>query len=183
MPHRGSPFLYAAAGCGTRTAEGNVPPSSGKQLPVSPALLHACPYSAFVLPAPAGDLLYHIPTSGKIQGHPLNSLKIHLNPCPFSLCPSSLCPSSLPPNRSSCSLTNGNAPDLGPGHFSSCGNIIRAAYFPAGSAALASAAALAFSAWAFLTALYFSFSSAVATGRMASRGQTLVQSLQPTHLS
>ena len=49
------------------------------------------------------------------------------------------------------------------------------------SAALASAAALAFSAWAFLMALYFSFSSAVAAGRMASLGQTLVQSLQPTH--
>ena len=56
-------------------------------------------------------------------------------------------------------------------------------YFSAGAAALASAAALAFSAWAFLMALYFSFSSAVATGRMASLGQTLVQSLQPTHLS
>ena len=53
----------------------------------------------------------------------------------------------------------------------------------ASSAALASAAALAFSAWAFLMALYFSFSSAVATGEMASLGQTLVQSLQPTHLS
>ena len=47
----------------------------------------------------------------------------------------------------------------------------------------ASSAALAFSAWAFLMALYFSFSSAVATGEMASLGQTLVQSLQPTHLS
>ena len=51
---------------------------------------------------------------------------------------------------------------------------------PAVSAAFAAAA---FSAWAFLMALYFSFSSAVAMGRMASRGQTLVQSLQPTHLS
>ena len=49
--------------------------------------------------------------------------------------------------------------------------------------AAALAAAAAFSAWAFLTALYFSFSSAVAMGRMASLGQTLVQSLQPTHLA
>ena len=44
-------------------------------------------------------------------------------------------------------------------------------------------AAAAFSACAFLMALYFSFSSAVATGMIASRGQTFVQSLQPTHLS
>ena len=49
--------------------------------------------------------------------------------------------------------------------------------------AAALAAAAAFSAWAFLMALYFSFSSAVAMGRMASLGQTLVQSLQPTHLA
>ena len=49
--------------------------------------------------------------------------------------------------------------------------------------AAAALAAAAFSAWAFLTALYFSFSSAVAMGRMASRGQTLVHILQPMHLS
>ena len=73
-----------------------------------------------------------------------------------------------------------STPDSHPGRFGA--NVYWGA--EAVSAALAaSAAALAFSAWAFLMALYFSFSSAVAMGRMASLGQTLVHSLQPLHLS
>ncbi len=51
------------------------------------------------------------------------------------------------------------------------------------AAAAASAAALALSACAFLTALYFSFSSGVAMGKMQSRGQTLVHILQLMHLA
>ena len=73
-----------------------------------------------------------------------------------------------------------NTPDHGSGVFFSLER--RPAHWAA-SAVSAAFAAAAFSAWAFLMALYFSFSSAVAAGRMASLGQTLVQSLQPTHFS
>ena len=125
----------------------------------SPSLRHfdtRVPTLPLVLPALAGDEPYHIPTSGKLQDHPANSIKIQI-----------LSQSAQK-----------EAPD-----FSRASSGCFRVYFPAVSAALASAAALAFSAWAFLMALYFSFSSAVAAGRMASLGQTLVQSLQPTHLS
>ena len=77
-------------------------------------------------------------------------------------------------------LSGADAPDRSCMAYSA--GVAEAAAAAAASSA-AFLAAAAFSAWAFLMALYFSFSSAVALGRMASRGQTLVQSLQPTHLS
>ena len=102
----------------------------------------------------------------------------------FSLLPGP--PVSLSSRTPSVSLSGGGQKkeETGPDGSVSLGDVRGMPYLAgASSAALASAAALAFSAWAFLMALYFSFSSAVATGKMASLGQTLVQSLQPTHLS
>ena len=62
MPHRGSSFPYAAAGCGTRTAE--YLPSSEEQLPVSPALMdpHLQPfYAVRAVFLPCGRFSRHAP--------------------------------------------------------------------------------------------------------------------------